>query len=192
MSPEHQERHDLPQVRINERIHFSPVRLIDEEGGQVGIVPVEDALRMAQERGLDLVEVAPDARPVVCRIMDFGRFRFEQQKKARAASKKQHTVEIKQIKYRPAIDDHDFETKTKKVRDFLSEGHKVRVTVMFRRRDMRRPENGQRVLQQVIDTVQDVGQVEDRSRMDTGRDLSVTIAPAKKAETPAKGSEARA
>ncbi len=147
---------------------------------------------MAQERGLDLVEVAPDARPVVCRIMDFGRFRFEQQKKARAASKKQHTVEIKQIKYRPAIDDHDFETKTKKVRDFLSEGHKVRVTVMFRRRDMRRPENGQRVLQQVIDTVQDVGQVEDRSRMDTGRDLSVTIAPAKKAETPAKGSEARA
>ncbi len=191
MSPEYQDRNELPQVRINERIHFSPVRLIDEEGGQVGIVAVEDALRMAQERGLDLVEVAPDARPVVCRIMDFGRYRFEQQKKARAASKKQHTVEIKQIKYRPAIDDHDFETKTNKVRAFLADGHKVRVTVMFRRRDMRRPENGARVLQHVIDSVQDLGQVEDRSRQDTGRDLSVTIAPAKKPEPAAKGSEAR-
>lgn len=178
--PETTERHETPQVRINERIHFSPVRLIDEEGNQVGIVPVDEALSLAQQRGLDLVEVAPDARPVVCRIMDFGRYRYEQQKKAAAARKKQHQVEIKQIKYRPAIDDHDFETKTRKVREFLDEGHKVRVTVMFRRRDLRRPENGEIVLQRVIETVQDIGQVEDRSRLNTGRDLSVTIAPGRK------------
>ncbi len=171
-----------PTVRINDRIRFSPVRLIDENGAQVGVVPVEEALESARQRGLDLVEVAPDARPVVCRIMDYGRFRYEQQKKAQAAKKKQHQIEIKQIKYRPAIDDHDFETKTKKVREFLEEGHKVRVTVMFRRRDMRRPENGEIVLNRVIETVQDLGQPEDRSRQMLGRDLSVTLAPNKKAE----------
>ncbi|MBP7149528.1 MAG: translation initiation factor IF-3 [Acidobacteria bacterium] len=178
--PETSERHDLPQVRINERIHFSPVRLIDEEGNQVGIIAVEEALSMAQQRGLDLVEVAADARPPVCRIMDFGRYRYEQQKKAQAARKKQHQVEIKQIKYRPSIDDHDFETKTNRVREFLGEGHKVRVTVMFRRRDLRRPENGEMVLQRVIETVKDLGAPEDRSRQNTGRDLSITLAPAAK------------
>ncbi|NJN64443.1 MAG: translation initiation factor IF-3 [Acidobacteria bacterium] len=171
-----------PTVRINDRIRFSPVRLIDENGAQVGVVPVEEALESARQRGLDLVEVAPDARPVVCRIMDYGRFRYEQQKKAQAAKKKQHQIEIKQIKYRPAIDDHDFETKTKKVREFLDEGHKVRVTVMFRRRDMRRPENGELVLNRVIETVKDLGQPEDRSRQMLGRDLSVTLAPTKKVD----------
>jgi translation initiation factor IF-3 len=176
--PERQE----PQVRINDRIRISPVRLIDENGSQVGVVPVEEALSMARDKDMDLVEVAPDARPPVCRIMDYGRFRYEQQKKAQAARKKQHQIEIKQIKYRPAIDDHDFETKTNKVRKFLSEGHKVRVTVMFRRRDMRRPENGEIVLDRVVETVEDLGKPEDRSRQMMGRDLSVTIAPHKKAE----------
>ncbi|RMF76080.1 MAG: translation initiation factor IF-3 [Acidobacteria bacterium] len=174
-----QERQE-PQVRINERIRISPVRLIDENGQQVGVVPVEQAREAAREKGLDLVEVAPDARPPVCRIMDYGRFRYEQQKKAQAARKKQHQVEVKQIKYRPAIDDHDFETKTSKVRKFLEEGHKVRVTVMFRRRDMRRPENGEIVLDRVIEAIRDVGQPEDRSRQMLGRDLSVTIFPLKK------------
>ena len=128
------------------------------------------------------MEVAPEARPVVCRIMDYGRFRYEQQKKAQAAKKKQHQIEIKQIKYRPAIDDHDFETKTNKVRKFLEQGHKVRVTIMFRRRDMRRPENGEKVLDQVIETVKELGTPEDRSRQMMGRDLSVTLAPNKKPE----------
>jgi translation initiation factor IF-3 len=169
--------HDPTQARVNERIHFSPVRLIDENGEQVGVVPVDQALSMAQARGLDLVEVAPDARPVVCRIMDYGRYRYEQQKKAQAARKKQHQVEIKQIKYRPAIDDHDFETKTAKVREFIGDGHKVRVTVMFRWRDMRRPENGEQVLQRVIETCKDVAQPEGGSRSMAGRDLVVTLVP---------------
>lgn len=176
------ESHDTSQARINERIHFTPVRLIDENGGQVGIVPVEEALAMAQARGLDLVEVAADARPVVCRIMDYGRYRYEQQKKAQAARKKQHQVEIKQIKYRPAIDDHDFDTKTAKVKSFLEEGHKVRVTVMFRWRDMRRPENGEMVLQRVIDDCKDAGAPEGGSRAMAGRDLVVTLAPHPKKE----------
>ncbi len=180
LKPGMQERNsDTLQVRVNDRIKFSPVRLIDEEGGQLGVVPVEEALQIAQSRGLDLVEVAPDARPVVCRIMDFGRYRYEQQKRQAAAKKKQHVIEIKQIKYRPAIDDHDFDTKTGKVRAFLGEGHKVRVTVMFRRREMRRPEIGEAVLQRVVESVKDVGQEEGASRVAMGRDLSVTLAPKK-------------
>ncbi len=175
-----QDRNEPPQVRINEQIRISPVRLIDENGEQIGVVPVEEARQIARERNLDLVEVAPDARPVVCRIMDYGRYRYEQQKKAQAARKKQHQVEIKQIKYRPAIDDHDFETKTGKVRKFLAEGHKVRVTIMFRRREMRRPEQGAAVLDRVIEAVSDLGAPEERSRQMAGRDLSVTIAPLKK------------
>lgn len=171
---------DALQVRVNERIHFSPVRLIGEDGEQLGVVPVEEALQIARSKGLDLVEVASDARPVVCRIMDFGRYRYEQAKRAAAAKRKQHVIEIKQIKYRPAIDDHDFDTKTSKVRNFLAEGHKVRVTVMYRRREMRRPEIGEQVLQRVIETCKDVGQEEGASRMAMGRDLSVTLAPLKK------------
>ncbi len=171
---------DTLQVRVNERIHFSPVRLIDEEGRQLGVVPIEEALSIAQQRGLDLVEVAADARPVVCRIMDFGRYRYEQQKRAAAARRKQHVIEVKQIKYRPAIDDHDFDTKTNKVRQFLQDGHKVRVTVMFRRREMRRPEIGEAVLERVVDPVKDVGFEESASRIAMGRDLSVTLAPLRK------------
>ena len=168
-----------PQVRINSMIRISPVRLIDDQGEQRGVVTVEEALEIARERGLDLVEVAPDARPVVCRIMDYGRYRYEQQKKAQAARKKQHQLEIKQIKYRPSIEDHDFETKTGKVRKFLSEGHKVRVTIMYRKREMRRPEIGEMVLQRVVKSIADVGVPEDRAAVRMGRDLSMTFAPRK-------------
>ncbi len=176
------ERQGPPKVRINRMIRISPVRLIDENGAQVGVVPVEEALEMAESRGLDLVEVAADARPIVCRIMDYGRFNYEQQKKAQAAKKKQHQIEIKQIKYRPAIDEHDFETKTSKVKKFLDQGHKVRVTIMFRKREMRRQETGEQVLDRVIESVAELGLPEDRSRQMMGRDLSVTLAPVKKEE----------
>ncbi|UCF66344.1 MAG: translation initiation factor IF-3 [Acidobacteriota bacterium] len=168
-----------PQVRINENIRISPIRVIDENGEQVGVIDTEEARQMARQRGLDLVEVAPDARPPVCKIMDYGRFRYEQQKKAQAARKKQHHVEIKQIKYRPAIDDHDFDTKTGKVRKFLGEGHKVRVTIMYRKREMRRPEIGEMVLDRVIEATKDIGVVEDQSRQMAGRDLSLTLSPLK-------------
>ena len=169
-----------PQTRINAMIRISPVRLIDEKGEQLGVLPVNEALGIAQERGLDLVEVAPEARPVVCRIMDYGRFRYEQQKRAQAARKKQHTVDVKQIKYRPAIEDHDFETKTNRVRKFLEEGHKVRVTIMYRKREMRRPEIGEQVLDRVVESVRELGIPEDRSPVRLGRDLSLTLAPVKK------------
>jgi len=173
------ERQGPPKARTNRQIRISPVRLIDENGAQVGVVPVEEALEIAMSRGLDLVEVAADARPIVCRIMDYGRFNYEQQKKAQAAKRKQHQVEIKQIKYRPAIDGHDFDTKTNKVITFLGKGHKVRVTIMFRKREMRRPETGEQVLDRVIETVKEFGLPEDRSRQMMGRDLSVTLAPVK-------------
>ncbi len=169
-----------PQVRINNMIRITPVRLIDDKGEQLGVVPVDKALEIAREKGLDLVEVAPDARPVVCRIMDYGRYRYEQQKKAQAARKKQHQLDVKQIKYRPAIESHDFETKTSKVRKFLEDGHKVRVTIMYRKREMRRPETGEMVLDRVVEAIRDVGSPEDASRVRMGRDLSVTLLPRRK------------
>lgn len=125
--------------------------------------------------GLDLVEVNPNVRPIVCRIMDYGRFKYDKQKKERKA--KTAAQELKQIKYRPGIDDHDFETKTNHLRHFLEGGYKVRVTVMFRRRDMRRPENGLRVLQRVAESLADVGRVEDMPSEVIGRDLTCTISP---------------
>ena len=138
-------------------------------------MPVEEARTRAEEMGLDLVEVNPNVRPIVCRIMDYGRFKYDKQKKERKS--KSAAQELKQIKYRPGIDDHDFETKTNHLRHFLEGGYKVRVTVMFRRRDMRRPENGIRVLQRVAESLADVGRVEDMPSEVIGRDLTCTISP---------------
>ncbi len=163
------------RVRINHQIRLSPVRLIDPEGGLIGVVPVEEARSRAEDLGLDLVEVNPNVRPIVCRIMDYGRFKYDKQKKERKS--KTVAQDLKQIKYRPAIDDHDFETKTNHLRRFLEDGYKVRVTVMFRRRDMRRPENGIRVLQRVAESLADIGKVEDMPSEVIGRDLTCTISP---------------
>ncbi|MCK5379347.1 MAG: translation initiation factor IF-3, partial [Acidobacteria bacterium] len=116
--------------------------MIDEEGEQVGVVPVDEALQMARSKGLDLVEVAATSRPIVCKIMDYGRFRYEQEKKAREAKRHQTQIEVKEVKYRPNINIHDFDTKTRLARKFLDKGKHVKVTIMFRRREMRRPENG--------------------------------------------------
>jgi translation initiation factor IF-3 len=180
------------RVRINHQIRLSPVRLIDPEGGLIGVVPVEEARQRAEEMGLDLVEVNPNVRPIVCRIMDYGRFKYDKQKKERKS--KSAAQELKQIKYRPGIDGHDFETKTNHLRTFLEGGYKVRVTVMFRRRDMRRPENGIRVLQRVAESLSDVGRVEDMPNEVIGRDLTCTISPlrqpiAKKEGEAGEGSE---
>jgi translation initiation factor IF-3 len=171
---------DAPQVRINERIRLSPVRLVDDEGNQVGVVPVEEALKLAREKGLDLVEVAANSRPIVCKIMDYGRFRYEQEKKAREAKKQQHAVEVKEVKYRPNINIHDFETKTRKAREFLEEGKHVKVTIMFRMREMRRPENGFDLLQRVADELADVAKVDQMPTRLEGRDLTMVVRPAKK------------
>jgi translation initiation factor IF-3 len=171
---------DAPQVRINERIRLSPVRLVDDEGNQVGVVPIEEALKLAKEKGLDLVEVAATTRPIVCKIMDYGRFRYEQEKKAREAKKQQHAVEVKEVKYRPNINIHDFETKTKKARKFLEEGKHVKVTIMFRMREMRRPENGFDLLQRVADDLADIAKVDQMPNRLEGRDLTMVVRPVKK------------
>jgi len=172
---------DAPQVRINERIRLSPVRLIDDEGNQVGVVSVDEALQRAREKGLDLVEVAATSRPIVCKIMDYGRFRYEQEKKAREAKKTQHQVDLKEVKYRPNINIHDFETKTRKAREFLEQGKHVKVTIMFRMREMRRPENGYELLRRVYESLQDSAKMErEPSKELEGRDLTMVLRPLKK------------
>ena len=131
------------RVRVNRQIRISPVRVIGADGAQLGIMEVDAALRGRGGKGLDLVEVAPTARPPVVRIMDYGKYKFEQAKQARAAKKKQHVILLKEVKYRPGIEDHDFETKTRHARRFLAEGNKVKVTLMFRGPADRAPRAGQ-------------------------------------------------
>jgi translation initiation factor IF-3 len=164
------------RVRINRQIRISPVRLVDADGSQVGVVPIEDALSLANERNLDLVEVAPGARPPVVKIMDYGKYKFEQAKAARAAKKKQHIIHIKEVKYRPGIDDHDFEFKTRHARKFLEEGNKVKLTMMFRGRQVTHPELGRQVLYRVFEEVSDIAKVEADPRLE-GRNMTMVLAP---------------
>ena len=147
-------------MRLNDQIRISPVRLIDESGGQVGIVSIEEARDMARTRGLDLVEVAPDARPPVVKLMDYGKYKYEAQRAAREAKKKQHHVQVKEVKFRPGIEDHDYEFKVRHARRFLSEGNKVKMTMMFRGRQITHPEVGRVVLLRLIEDLADVAKVE--------------------------------
>ena len=140
-------------LRINEEIHVREVRLTGANGEQFGIVQTRDALRMAEEAHLDLVEVAPQARPPVCKIMNYGKFRYEQQKRDKETRKKQKTIVMKEVKLRPGIEEHDLEVKMKAITKFLSEGSKVKVTIMFRGREVSHPEIGQAILQSVIDKI---------------------------------------
>ncbi|MBW3629112.1 MAG: translation initiation factor IF-3 [Gemmatimonadetes bacterium] len=163
---------------MNQQIRISPVRVIDPEGEQAGILPIEQALSMAEELGLDLVEVAPMARPPVCRIMDYGKFKYEEQRKAREARKKQHQIQIKEVKMRPGIEDHDFDFKTRHARRFLEEGNKVKVTMMFRGRQMAHPEIGREVLERVLKEVSDVAKVEMSPTMEA-RAMTMVLSPIK-------------
>lgn len=166
----------LPEHRINDRINFSPVRLVGPDGAQIGIVPIEEAKDRAREAGMDLVEVSPEARPIVCKIMDYGQYLYEQGKKAKETRKRQQQLEIKEVKLRPAIDDHDFQTKVRMAARFLQRGNKVKVTVMFRRREMRRPENGYEVLARVQEELADIATVEQMPPPTLeGRDLSMVL-----------------
>jgi translation initiation factor IF-3 len=166
------------RTRINQQIRISPVRVISPDGEQLGILPVDRALQIAEEQGMDLVEVAPMARPPVCRIMDYGRFRYEEQRKEREARKKQHHVQLKEVKMRPGIEDHDFEFKVRNARRFLEEGNKVKLTMMFRGRQLAYPEIGRQVLTRAAQTVADVGKVESEPRLEA-RAMSMVIAPLK-------------
>lgn len=152
------------------------MRLIGADGQQVGVVPVDEALRAAEDSGLDLVEVAPMARPPVVKIMDYGKYRFEQAKAARAAKKKQHVIQVKEVKYRPNISEHDFEFKTRHAREFLEEGNKVKLTLMFRGRQVTHPELGQEVLERVFEEVKDIAKIESASKLE-GRNMTMVLAP---------------
>ncbi|MEL7061282.1 MAG: translation initiation factor IF-3 [Acidobacteriota bacterium] len=162
--------------RINHRIRKSPVRLIDADGTQVGVVPVEEARTRARDQNLDLVEVGPNADPPVVKVMDWGKAKFDREKKAREARKKTVTIEIKEVKFRPTIDDHDFGIKLNRAVRFLSKGKKVKVTVFFRYRQLRRPELGQQILDKVIEETKDLASVESRSRLE-GRQMTMILAP---------------
>ena len=165
------------RTRVNDQIRISPVRLIDPDGNQVGVVDLDKAKDAAREHDLDLVEVAPDARPPVVRIMDWGKYRYEQQKRAKEAKKKATTIEIKEVKFRPKTDDHDLEFKIRNARRFLEKGNKVKITVRFRWRELRRPELGQNVLDRVYDECADLARVESRSNRVEGRQLHMMLEP---------------
>jgi translation initiation factor IF-3 len=166
------------EPRINDRIRVPEVRLVGSEGEQIGIVPVGEALRMAQEADLDLVEVAPDARPPVCKLMDYGKFKYESAQKAREARRNQVLTVIKEMKLRPKIDSHDYETKKGHVVRFLKAGDKVKVTIMFRGREQSRPELGYRLLQRLANDVAELGVIESAPKQD-GRNMIMVLAPHK-------------
>jgi translation initiation factor IF-3 len=179
-------------TRINERIRVPEVRLIDENGEQVGVMRTNDALRYAQERDLDLVEVAPDARPPVCRVLDYSKYKYEQEQKAKAARRHQKQVNVREIKLRPKIADNDYETKKNHVVRFLTGDDRVKVTIMFRGREQTHPERGERLLMRLAEDVADLGSIEQMPQQD-GRNMTMLLAPAKKkAETgaPAEGAPA--
>jgi translation initiation factor IF-3 len=161
------------------------VRLVGPDGAQIGITPLPEALRMAQELELDLVEVADKANPPVCRIMDYGKYKYEAAQKAKESRKKSTNVVVKEMKYRPKIGVGDFDTKTKKVEQFLTEGHKVKVTIMFRGREMQHPELGRKILDQVAEVVTAVAKIEAYPRLD-GRNMTMVLGPDKKAQAAAE------
>lgn len=162
--------------RVNGQIRARSIRVVDDEGGQVGILDLPRAIEMARERGLDLVEVSPNATPPVCRIMDFGKFKYEQKKKSQEARKKQVVTTIKEIKVRPQTDKHDLEVKIRAVRRFLEEGDKVKFNVFFRGREYAHPELGEKVLRAILEAVKEMAKLEVPPQMD-GRRMIMVIAP---------------
>jgi translation initiation factor IF-3 len=166
------------------------VRLVDPEGQQLGIRPLPEALTMARQLDLDLVEVAPLANPPVCRIMDYGKFKFDEAQKAKESRRRATSVGIKEMKYRPKIGPGDFETKTRQVLKFLNEGHKVKVTIMFRGREVFHPELGKRILDRVAGRVDGTARVESEARLD-GRNMVMVLAPDKRAKQSAAARAAR-
>lgn len=168
---------EISDPRVNDQIRISPVRLIDADGGQVGVVALDRAKEQAAESELDLVEVAPNARPPVVKIMDWGRYRYEQQKKEREAKKNQHQTEVKEVQLRPRTDDHDFDVKLKRARRFLADGNIVKIVLRFRGRELRRPEVGQATLDRMIEATTDVARLEHRTRNVEGRRLIAMLEP---------------
>ncbi|WP_089411336.1 translation initiation factor IF-3 [Amphiplicatus metriothermophilus] len=162
--------------RVNDQIRVPQVLLIDETGEKRGVVPTREALEIAIQAGLDLVEVSPNSQPPVCKILDYGKFKYQQQKKKAEAKKKQKVVEIKEIKMRPNIDQHDYEVKTRAIRRFFSEGDKVKVTLRFRGREMAHQERGLELLQRVQAEFEEIAKVEQTPKLE-GRQMMMVLAP---------------
>ncbi|MEN9953819.1 MAG: hypothetical protein RL024_431 [Actinomycetota bacterium] len=182
----------ISDPRINERIRVTEVRLIGPAGEQVGVVPIDQALRMAREADLDLVEVAPEASPPVCKVMDYGKFKYEAAQKVREARKNQVNTVLKTVRFGLKIDDHDYNTKVGQVRKFLKAGDKVKVMVVFRGREQSRPEMGVNLLRKLADEVTEFGTVESNPSID-GRNMVMVIGPLKnKAEARAEAKKAQA
>jgi translation initiation factor IF-3 len=173
------------EVRVNDRIRIPSVRVIGPDGEQVGILSIRDALVYAQERSLDLVEVSPTAKPPVCRVMDFGKFKYEQNKKLQKAKRKQHVTHLKEVKLRPKIEEHDYTFKVNNGRRFLEAHDKVKFTVTFRGRELAHPEAGHRLLEKVVKDLEAVGHVEIPARME-GRSLVLLMVPRPSAAKPAE------
>ncbi|MBI1999844.1 MAG: translation initiation factor IF-3 [candidate division NC10 bacterium] len=161
---------------MNERIRIKEVRVISPDGAQLGILPIEQALQTAYGLHMDLVEVAPEARPPVCRIMDYGKYRYEQSKKAREAKKKQTIIDLKEVKLRPKTEEHDFQFKVRHAERFLKEGNKAKITMMFRGREVIRMDRGRVLLDRFVEALKDVAVVEQQAKVE-GRNMTLILAP---------------
>jgi translation initiation factor IF-3 len=167
------------EPRLNDEIRGSQCRLIGVDGSQLGIYSIHEALRIADEQGFDLVEIAPDAQPPVCRVMDYGKYKYEQEMKAKQARKNQTKIEIKEMKFRPKIDTGDFETKKRHIQRFLASGAKVKVTIMFRGREMAHPDLGLAILEKVAADLKNQALIESQPKLE-GRNMSMQLAPLRK------------
>jgi translation initiation factor IF-3 len=174
------------ELRINDRIRAREVRLVDPDGRQLGIKPLPEALHIAREADLDLVEVAPMANPPVCKILDYGKWKYEAAQRDKESRRKTSNVQIKEMKYRPKIGGGDFDTKTRKVAHFLDQGHKVKITIMFRGREMAHPELGKRILDQIAEQLTPGAKVEAAPKLD-GRNMVMVLAPDKRARSSKPG-----
>lgn len=173
------------ELRVNDKIRAREVRVVAPDGSQVGVLKTEEAQYLAAQLGLDLVEVAPDARPPVCKMMDFGKYKYEQSVRQREARKKQTRTVVKEVKFRPKTDDHDYDWKKRRVVEFLGEGDKVKITMMFRGRELSHPELGVRILDKLAAEVAEWGAVEQAARLE-GRNMTMQLAPVKRRrDTPA-------
>jgi translation initiation factor IF-3 len=168
---------------VNERIRVREVRVIDDTGTQLGIMAPQEGLRIAREKGLDLVEISATAQPPVCRIMDFGKYSYEQQKRARSARKHQKTIDLKEIKFRPKVDEHDYQFKKKHIERFLSDGDKVKATIFFRGRENAHPEIGRRVLERLVEELRDYAVAETEPNKE-GNQMHTILAPRPGARKP--------
>jgi translation initiation factor IF-3 len=164
------------RVRVNEQIRIPEIRVIDPEGEQLGVMATTEALKMAEDRGLDLVEIAPTSRPPVCKIMDYGKFKYEQSKKARESRRKQHTTHLKEIKIRPKIEEHDLQFKLRNAEKFLTERDKVKITIVFRGREMEHIDMGRKILDRIVNQFSSIAVIE-KDAVQVGKMISMILGP---------------